>query len=362
MAGAGLFILPSIPLNCPFQPMRHFYSRWITQWEHQLATRDTNRVVRPFEWGLDWLPGSPPRPAANGDAPAHLEEFVSRALGDSDRFFAYEPPTGHVVEGRHLTFTSPVRSPYPVNDLVHADFFQAACDRRRAVLVLPQWNADAQGHAGLCKLLNLHGIHALRMSLAYHDRRRPDGLQRADYHLSSNVGRTIHASRQSVIDARACLDWLQAQGFRRLGILGTSLGSCIAFITAAHDQRVTAAVFNHVSMYFADVVWTGLSTQHVRKGFHAGITQDQLRRYWSVISPASYLDRMAGRRLNSLLIWARYDSSFLPRYSLQVLDYFRTQNLPHEVVSLPCGHYTTGQFPFKIMDGLAMCRFLDREL
>jgi len=84
---------------------------------------------------------------------------------------------------------------------------------------------------GLAKLLNRFGISALRMTMAYHAERKPAELERAEYHVSSNIGRTIHASRQSVIDARACLDWLEQQGYSRVGILGTSLGSCIAFIT-----------------------------------------------------------------------------------------------------------------------------------
>ena len=50
-------------------------------------------------------------------------------------------------------------------------------------------------------------------------------------------------------------------------------------------------------MYFSDVVWTGLSTQNVRQGFDEHVTQDELRRYWSVISPASYLERLQGRDL-----------------------------------------------------------------
>ena len=27
----------------------------MTRWETELTTRDTNRVVRPLEWGFDWL-------------------------------------------------------------------------------------------------------------------------------------------------------------------------------------------------------------------------------------------------------------------------------------------------------------------
>jgi hypothetical protein len=115
-------------------------------------------------------------------------------------------------------------------------------------------------------------------------------------------------------------------------------------------------------MYFSDVVWTGLSTGHVRSGFEQVITQEDLRRYWAVISPAAYLDRMAGRNLRSLLIWGRYDSTFLPVYSRQVIEGFRQRGLEHSVFALPCGHYTTGQFPFNLLDGLAMCRFLRRNL
>jgi pimeloyl-ACP methyl ester carboxylesterase len=200
------------------------------------------------------------------------------------------------------------------------------------------------------------------MNLAYHGPRMPPELQRADYHVSSNLGRTIHASRQSVIDARACLDWLQQQGYERLGILGTSLGSCIAFMAAAHDRRISTGVFNHVSMYFSDVIWTGLSTEHIRKGLVGEVTQEQLREYWSVISPAAYLDRLRSRDLKSLLIWARHDSTFLPEYSQQVLEYFSSRQLPHQVFALPCGHYTTGQFPFNLLDGIVMCRYLNRNL
>jgi len=345
--------------------MPRIYARWIDNWERKLAMRDTNRVVRPFEWGLDWLgtlefPRLPDH--VNGNAREALDRFAEEALTDSDRFFGYRTPADYQLRDGHLTFTSPVETPYPENNTVHAEWFPAKRGPRRAVLVLPQWNAGVDGHVGLAKLLNRFGVSALRMSMAYHAERMPAELQRADYHVSSNVGRTIHASRQSVIDARACVDWLAAQGYERLAILGTSLGSCVAFIAAAHDSRLKLGIFNHVSMYFSDVVWTGLSTQHVRKGFADDVSQDDLRRYWSMISPAAYLGRMENRKMRSLLIWAKHDTSFLPVYSKQVLRAFREMDLPHQVYTLPCGHYTTGRMPFALMDGLAMCRFAAHNL
>jgi hypothetical protein len=64
----------------------------------------------------------------------------------------------------------------------------------------------------------------------------------------------------------------------------------------------------------------------------------------------------------ALLIWARHDSTFLPQYSQQVLTSFKEMKLRHKVFTLPCGHYTTGQFPFNLMDGLVMCRFAAKNL
>jgi hypothetical protein len=346
--------------------MTGIYGRLIDRWERKLATRDTNRVVRPFEWGLEWLdsagiPGPPPH--ANGNARLVLDEFTGRALADSDRFFAYEAVGDYrLAAGGRLHFTSPVASPYAENNTVHARWFPAPHDNGRALVVLPQWNADAAGHVGLCRLLNRFGVSALRLTLAYHAERMPPELERADYHMSSNIGRTLHAFRQSAIDVRACLDWLEERGYRRLGILGTSLGSCVAFLVAAHDTRVKAGLFNHVSLYTGDVVWTGISTVHVRAGFGDTVTHDELRRYWTAISPAAYLQRMQGRDMRNLLVWARHDSSFLPRYSQPVLEEFRRRSLPHQVVTLPCGHYTTGRFPFNLMDGFALCRFAARNL
>jgi hypothetical protein len=341
------------------------YARWMHRWERKLASRDTNRIVRPFEWGADWLarvefPRWPE--AVNGDAPAALSRFVDEAIRHSDRFFAYEPACDFRLTDGLLTFISPVRSPYPENNIVHARWFPAPHDRGRAIVVLPQWNSGADAHIGLARLLNRFGISALRMTMAYHAERKPEETERADYHVSSNLGRTIHACRQTVIDVRACLDWLQSLGYSRLGILGTSLGSCMAFLAAAHDARIRAGIFNHVAMYFSDVVWTGLSTQHIRRGFGNILDQETLRRYWSLISPASFLHRMKDREMRSLLVWARHDSSFLPVFSREVLHHFQDLGLPHQVFTLPCGHYTTGQFPFNLMDGIVMCRFAAQSL
>ena len=341
-----------------------FYRQAIHTWEKKLAARDRNRVVHPFEWGLEWLE-EPVRLGNNGmngeEAARRLLEHSQSALASSDQYFSYRRPSDFRLRNGQLLFSSPLPGPYKENNTVHARFLPAR-KSRRAVVLLPQWNADKNGHVGLGRMLNWFGITALRMSLPYHDDRMPAGLERADYHVSSNVGRTIHACRQAVVDARACLDWLAGQGYETLGILGSSLGSSIALLVVAHDPRIRAAVFNHISTYFSDVVWTGISTRHVRAGLEQQLTLEELRRYWSVISPAPYLDRLAGRDVRSLLIWARHDLSFLPKYSRQALAQCRRRGLDHRVLAIPCGHYTMGRAPFKYIDGWSMSWFLHRNL
>lgn len=327
------------------------------RWEERLTRADTNRVPRDFAWGLDWL-----GLVSGGDPFAAVSAFNRWATADPAGFFRYQTPRDFQLQGATLRFSSSVVSPHPENNTVWAEYFPSSGARGRAVLVIPQWNSDSESHLGLCRLLQRVGISALRLSKAYHHRRMPPELERADYHVSSNIGRTIHATRQSVVDARSCLDWLQSRGYHRLGIQGTSLGSCVALLTVAADARLRAAAFNHVSMRFADVVWTGASCRHIRRSLDGNITWAQLQECWAAISPASYLERLRSRELASLLIWARYDTTFLPRFSLEVLDSFRRFKLRHQTFALPCGHYTTAKAPFVWVDGGAMVRFLHKML
>ena len=361
------------------------------RWEHRLASATKNRVVRPFEWGLEWLAldagqvGTPAgeNPTGSGplDAGARVERWVEEVMRDTHAFFT-PPPTsdfefsaapaagGADGEAGTLRFPSALVTPHATNNVVTARWFPSAAaqqhsgshagSRGPAVLVLPQWNADAGGHIGLSRMLARFGVSALRLSLPYHDVRMPPELKRADYIVSANVVRTLQSCRQAVLDARRAVDWLSAQGFERIGILGTSLGSCLSLLTTAHEPRIRVAALNHVSPWFADVVWRGLSTRHVRESLDGNVDLERLRRIWSPISPMSYLDAMHHAR--SLLVYARYDLTFPLDLSQHLLSRFAAHGLPHETFSLPCGHYSTGMAPFKFVDAYVLIRFLRRHL
>ena len=335
-------------------------------WERRLAAISKDRVVRPFDWGTDWLS---PNGHEQGTPDEAIERWVDEVMRDSTGFFEtpetrdyeLEPASAeHRLKGEAgtLRFPSALTTPHPANNTVVARWFPSG--GKRAVVVLPQWNSDPEGHIGLSRLLARFGVSALRLSLPYHDTRMPPELTRADYIVSSNIARTIQVCRQAVLDARRAVAWLASQGFERIGILGTSLGSCLALLTAAHEPRIRAQALNHISPHFADVVWRGLSTSHVRQGLDGHIELERLRHLWRPISPFSYLDRL--RQTRTLLVYARYDLSFPVDLSRMMVDEFKTRSLPHEVAVLPCGHYSTGAAPFKYFDGYVLTRFLRKAL
>ena len=339
-------------------------ARLFHSWERRLYAATPDRVVRPFEWGLDWLPEDARRPDVS---PAEqVQAWVARVLDDTHAFYATPPTDQYEFDAAtgHLRFPSALTTPHPENNLVHARFFaarrQEAGQPRRAVVVLPQWNSDAESHIGLSRLLAGFGMSALRLSMPYHDLRMPPELHRADYIVSPNIVRTVQVCRQAVLDARRAIAWLASQGFERIGVLGTSLGSCLAMLTAAHEPLVRAAALNHISPYFADVVWEGLSTTHVREGLEKDIDLPHLRRLWLPISPQAYIERTRDKRV--LLVYAKYDLTFPLALSMQLVHEFRTRDIPHELSVLPCGHYSTGVTPFKWMDGFVLTKFLKSNL
>ena len=378
------------------------YAKLMFRWETALTSRDLNRVVRELEWGFDWMPSREFLPMlqpkeSNLSDLRRMGLLNEEIVSHSDKFFDYQTPSdfrlelrspqlfptnvrcatlareaeirrqtseGRLRPAQFLRFSSPVQTPYPENDLVNARWYPAPNQNRegkpkQAIIVMPQWNADAFSHNALCTLFNRFGISALRLSKPYHDIRRPAELERSDFAVSSNIGRTIASCRQAVVDIRSSLDWLESRGYEQFGVLGTSLGSCYAFIAAAHDSRLRVCAFNHASTHFGDVVWTGQSTRHIRSALeNGGLRQEDTRTIFSSISPISYMSRFAASPKRVLVIHATYDLTFLRQFSLDVLANFSRLGVDYVSKVLPCGHYTTGETPYKYIDGWYIGSFI----
>lgn len=359
--------------------------------ERYFAMLNDNRTVQPFGWGAEFVvPGFESRlQAANGsdnDNPRiALSDFSQKAIANSDEYFAApdgiaftlekrmyptaaslsaeelkDPPPQREIET--LTWHSAVETPSKENNTAVAAYFPTE-NKRAAVIVLPHWNAKAGTYFDLCKFFNKVGMSALRLTLPYHEERMPPELERADHLVAPNVGRSLQSITQAVSDTRACITWLKEQGYEKVGIVGTSIGSCVAFLSFVHDMRIDAAVFNHVSGYMADVVWHGLSTYHVRESFGDNLTLDELRELWLPVSPMAYMAKLAAQPPRpQRYIYTKYDLSFPVDLSIDTMKALRSHNIPHSEVALPCGHYTLGEKPWVWMDGYKIISYMRKHL
>ena len=336
----------------------NWFEERIRRYEHRRWTTDDNRRVQPFEWGLENIGGR----TEESDPRGFLREYAAAATENSRDWYAVDAATDYRLDQENvLTFTSSTQSPWPENNTVHARLFPGK-NRKAAVLVLPNWNAKWHGQQGLCEWIQRMGISALKMSLPYHDRRMAKGHERADQLVGSNIGLTLQANRQAVQDAKRCLRWLEQEGHQRIGILGTSIGSSVGYITLMHDEGVHAGGFFHVSTYFADVVSQGMTTNHVWEGLREHVSVDELREYWAPISPMPYVQKGMGAKRNSFMVYGKYDPTFLPELTEEMLQALHEHGASPKTLELSCGHYSLELAPFSYIAGYCMLSYLRSAL
>jgi hypothetical protein len=362
-----------LPFDCLIarSPLRYIFKftfmSWIEQrvraYEEMRFAQEPNRRIMPFEWGLEHVGLNP----KDSDPRGSLMKFARETLAHSADWYATDAASDYEFRDNTLTFTSAIASPWPENNRVYAQVFPAAgasASKGPAVVVLAQWNSKWHEQQNVCRWLNRLGITAVKISLPYHDRRAIPEYPRADHLISPNVGLTLQANRQAVLDTRRTLRWLEQQGYDRLGILGTSIGSCLAYLTLAHEPALHAGAFLHVSTYFADVVAAGLTTSNVWQSLEPHVTLEELREFWSPISPRPYIaarhDALAGKKV--LTITARDDPTFPFALSQEFVRAVRADGLPIESTVLPCGHYSLGVAPFSYIAGYRFGTFLRRAL
>ena len=328
----------------------------IRRYEHMRWAQEPNRRMLPFSWGLEHIGGDPNDP----DPAGFLDRFVEATVAASDEWFAAPPAGEYKLEDNVLTFTSAIASPWAENNRVHGQLFPGK--RKAAVVVLAQWNARWEEQQNVCRWLNRCGLTAIKMSLPYHDRRSIPGHPRADHLIGPNIGLTMQANRQAVVDVRRTVRWLEQQGYGPAGILGTSIGSSIAFITMCHEPALRAGAFLHVATYFGDVVANGLTTMNVWESLSAKISHEQARHYWAPISPFPYIAKLGGAGKKLFTVSGRYDPTFWPEFTNSFLEMARRDGVPLESLWLPCGHYSLGTAPFSHIAGYRFGTFLARSL
>src|SRR5262245_22309861 len=143
------------------------------------------------------------------------------------------------VDVYRLRFPSPVETPQPANNTVHAEYYRPQRDGPfPAVVVLDILAGDGQVARMVSTYLAQNRIAALYVTLPYYGpRRAPGGKERF---LSADYKKSLEAMRQGVLDVRRAGAWLASRpdiDAQRLGIAGVSLGSFVAALTAEMEPR-----------------------------------------------------------------------------------------------------------------------------
>ena len=321
-------------------------------WERRLASVTTDRTVRPFEWGLDWLDGSTagtPTTARSGST-HWAARRVSPTATRSSRCRACDD---YELRRRSPDLPERGRDAAPENNTVVRAFFPA-CRRARTPARRARAAAVERRRGRARRALpadrTASASRALRLSLPYHDARMPPELRRADYIVSANVGRTLQVCRQAVLDARRAIAWLASQGYESIGILGTSLGSCLSMLTAAHEPLIKArGAQPHLAVLRRRRLGRALDAARARR------TRRPRRSRPAAPDLAADLPvpvhRARARQADAAGLRAL--RSDVPGGAVTHAG----RRVPKRgtsstsVTVLPCGHYSTGVTPFKWMDG-----------
>ena len=87
---------------------KEWYARWMYAWETRLTTRDENRVVRPLEWGFEWIA---PFLEANGFAAAIPEPDIARDERAAEAAMVRINRAAHPPQRQILRLRAPHRFP-----------------------------------------------------------------------------------------------------------------------------------------------------------------------------------------------------------------------------------------------------------
>ena len=224
-------------------PSFHMLAPLFHRWERRLASAATDRLVRPFS-GV--MTGSRRTVTRARSIPAQqLEQYVADVLADTDAFYTPSPTAAYQL---HASPRRRTCAPDVPERARHA----ARREQRRARAVLPGASGraarQARGAGAPAVELGRGRAHRPRAAARAlrHERAAPEpALSRLAHAARAHAAPTTSSAPTSAGRCRcagrpcstrgARSGWLRDQGYERIGILGTSLGSCLSMLTAAHE-------------------------------------------------------------------------------------------------------------------------------
>ncbi len=235
-----------------------------------------------------------------------------------------------------VQFPSPVKTATPENNTVHAEYYRPSGKGPfPAVLVLDITAGDQSLSRHLAIFLAQKKIAALFVQMAYYGPRRPPGSKLRL--LMPNIDHTLAAVRQTVLDLRVAAAWLEARpeiDGKRLGILGTSLGSFVAALTAEMEPKLGRVAVLLGGGGFVDAYYDHPKAAPYRRVYELlGGNKEKMTK---IIAPADPLTCAANLKEHKLLILAGKRDDIVPPKMAEALWQASGRQ---KIVWYDCTHY-----------------------
>lgn len=273
---------------------------------------------------------SVPCPAAIADQPAVEKGTIHfQPKGDQqniperyrlDAFrFDYEmelkaelPASG--IRIHRVRFPSPVTTPYPENNTIHGEYFQPKGKGPfPGVIVLDVIGGDQKVSRSLATELARNGIAGLFMQMPYYGPRRPAGSNVRL--ISPDYNHSIAAVRQTVLDIRCAVAWIEAReeiDSKRLGIVGTSLGSFMGSLAAEMEPKVSRVAIILGGGGLVEAYYDDPRAKFYRKAYEAlGGSKEKLAKVLAPVDPLTYAANLKDRKV--LMIAGKRDEIVPPK-------------------------------------------------
>ena len=244
------------------------------------------------------------------------------------------PASGLTVH--RLRFPSPVETPHEENNTVHAEYYRP--DGKGpfpGVIVLDITGGDQSLSRGIATHLAQKGIAGLFVQMAYYGPRRPPGSKLRL--LSTNLVHSMEAVRQTVLDLRRATAWLEARpeiDRRRLGIVGTSLGSLMAALTAEMEPKLRRVAVVLGGGGLIEAYYDHPQAARYRKAYEKlGGTKEMVVKLFAPVDPLTLAGNLKDRKV--LIIAAKRDEIVPPSMAVALWKASGQQ----KIVWFDCTHY-----------------------
>lgn len=309
--------------------------------EHLASREDSGRRTVPYT--IDTQRVFPDAP----DDLAALLQRVSTATKDRPAFFNQVTPPALHQGASHVSWNVAAGGLLPCLGEASAEYYPAA-NSNELVIIVPHLNAEPEDYRSMAKILNYFGRSAVRYVLPFHPGATTDRRHETDQLVSASLGTSIAGVRQAVVEVTALADHFRSRGYRRIHLVGVSVGCCISTITAAVTGTFDTLSLLLMADDYSSVVWRGRATPHLRQELEGKISFPELQAAWDLLHPYRHASLLAAHQTPVLMITGDRDTVMPPDLAANVAAHFKESGVRLDWQRYPCGHYTFGLPVFSI--------------